>query len=70
MIASGERSGQLGEVMEKLAEFAEQELDNAVKQATGFIEPIMIICMGLVVGGVAMALLLPIFRMGNVMAGG
>jgi len=70
MIASGERSGQLGAVMERLAEFSEQELDSAVKQVTSFIEPIMIICMGVVVGGVAMALLLPIFKMGNVMAGG
>ncbi len=70
MIASGERSGRLGEVMERVAHFSEEELDSAVKQVTSFIEPIMIICMGVVVGGVAMALLLPIFKMGSVMAGG
>jgi type IV pilus assembly protein PilC len=70
MIASGERSGQLGEVMERIAEFSEQELDSAVKQVTSYIEPIMVILMGIVVGGVAMALLLPIFKMGNIMAGG
>jgi type IV pilus assembly protein PilC len=70
MIASGERAGQLDQVMERVAEFSEQELDAAVKQVTSFIEPIMIICMGVVVGGVAMALLLPIFKMGNVMSGG
>jgi type IV pilus assembly protein PilC len=70
MIASGERSGQLGDVMERIAEFSEQELDGAVKQVTSYIEPIMVICMGVVVGGVAMALLLPIFKMGNVMSGG
>jgi len=70
MIASGERSGQLGDVMERIAEFSEQELDSAVKQVTAYIEPIMVICMGIVVGGVAMALLLPIFKMGNVMSGG
>ncbi|MDY7107970.1 MAG: type II secretion system F family protein [Planctomycetota bacterium] len=70
MIASGERSGQLGDVMERIAEFSEQELDSAVKQVTSYIEPIMVILMGIVVGGVAMALLLPIFKMGNIMAGG
>jgi type IV pilus assembly protein PilC len=41
-----------------------------VKQVTSYIEPIMVILMGIVVGGVAMALLLPIFKMGNIMAGG
>jgi type IV pilus assembly protein PilC len=70
MIASGERAGRLGEVMGRIAEFSEEELDNTVKQVTSYIEPVMIICMGVVVGGVAMALLLPIFKMGNVMAGG
>jgi type IV pilus assembly protein PilC len=70
MVSSGERSGKLSDVMEKIAAFSEEELDNAVKQATGYIEPIAIICMGVIVGGVAMALLLPIFKMGNVVAGG
>jgi type IV pilus assembly protein PilC len=69
MIASGERSGRLPAVMERIADFSEQELDAAVKQVTSFIEPLMIAIMGLVVGGVAMALLLPIFSMGRVMTG-
>lgn len=68
MIASGERSGRLAEVMERIALFAEEELDNAVKKATSYIEPVMIVCMGGVVGGVAMALLLPIFSMGKMMS--
>ncbi len=70
MIASGERSGRLASVMERIAEFSEEELDAAVKQVTSYIEPIMIVFMGLVVGGVAMALLLPVFSMGKVMSGG
>jgi type IV pilus assembly protein PilC len=69
MIASGERSGRLASVMERIAEFSEQELDQAVKHVTSFIEPLMIAIMGIVVGGVAMALLLPIFSMGKVMTG-
>jgi type IV pilus assembly protein PilC len=69
MIASGERSGRLASVMSRVADFSEEELDNAVKQVSSFIEPVMVICMGVVVGGVALALLLPIFKMGNVMSG-
>lgn len=70
MIASGERSGRLAEVMERIAVFSEEELDAAIKQVTSYIEPIMIMLMGVVVGGVAIALLLPVFSMGRMMAGG
>lgn len=69
MINAGEKSGKLPEVMDRIANFSEEELDAAVKQATSFIEPVMIILMGLMVGLVAMALLLPVFSMGSVVAG-
>jgi type IV pilus assembly protein PilC len=69
MVAAGERAGRLAEVMERIAEFSDDELDAAVRQTTTFIEPVMICVMGAVVGGVAIALLLPIFTIGNVMAG-
>lgn len=69
MIASGERSGRLSQVMERIAAFSEEELDAAVKSVTAYIEPCMIIFMGLMVGTVAMALLLPIFSMGKVLSG-
>lgn len=69
MIASGERSGRLSQVTGRIAEFSEQELDDAVKHATAYIEPVMIISMGILIGGVAMALLLPIFSMGKVVSG-
>jgi type IV pilus assembly protein PilC len=70
MIAAGERSGRLPEVMERIADFSQEELDGAVGRVTTFIEPIMIVFMGVVIGGVATALLLPIFKMGQVMSGG
>jgi len=68
MIAAGEKSGRLAEVMERIAEFSDEELDLAVKQATTFIEPVMICLMGGIVGSVAIALLMPIFTIGNVVA--
>jgi type IV pilus assembly protein PilC len=69
MISSGERSSRLPDVMDRIATFSDEELDNAIKQATSYIEPIMIVTMGVLVGGVALALLLPIFNMGRVITG-
>lgn len=61
MINAGERSGRLCETLDHAAAFAEEELDSAIKAATSLIEPIMILGMGIVVGGIAAAMLLPIF---------
>jgi type IV pilus assembly protein PilC len=69
MINAGERSGRLPEVMQRIAEFSQDELDESVARVTTFIEPLMIVFMGIVIGSVAMALLLPIFNMSQVMSG-
>ena len=69
MINAGERAGRLPEVMERIAEFSQEELDASVARVTTFIEPLMIVFMGILIGGVATALLLPIFDMGRVMSG-
>ncbi len=61
MINAGESSGRLSETLEHAAAFSEDELDSAIKMATSLIEPIMILGMGVVVGGIAAAMLLPIF---------
>lgn len=68
MVEAGDHSGSLGTVFERLAEFLEEEFDQAVKTATQFIEPLTIMIMGSVVGFVAISLLLPLFQTGNVMA--
>jgi len=69
MMSSGERSGRLPEVMEKIATRCDEELETGIKKATSMIEPMLIIFMGLLVGAVAMAMLLPIFKMSSVVAG-
>lgn len=61
MISAGERSGRLGTVMERVAAFGEDELNAAIKTLTGMIEPAIIMVLGVVVGGLVLALLLPIF---------
>jgi len=67
MIAAGERTGRLGPVMQRIADFAEEELKETIKTVTGFIEPAIICVLGLLIGGIAMALLLPIFTISKVM---
>lgn len=70
MIESGEKSGRLSQVFSRVADFAEEDFDQAVKTATQFIEPLMIVLMGSIIGFVAVALLIPIFSVGKVVAGG
>ncbi len=69
MIYSGERSGRLGKVLDKIALYTEDEFDDAVKTTTQFIEPLMIGVMGSIIGFVAISLLLPIFSVSTVVAG-
>ncbi|XAM01096.1 type II secretion system F family protein [Phycisphaeraceae bacterium D3-23] len=68
MISAGEKSGRLGEVLHKVAEFTEEEFDEQVKNATKFIEPAMVVVMGGIIGFVAIALLLPIFQVSTVVS--
>jgi len=66
MISAGEESGKLGEVMDEISAYYAKQLKDQIKAVTGMIEPIMIICMGSVVGFIAMAIILPIFKMSQV----
>jgi len=63
MISAGERTGQLANVMNRVADFCEGDVKIAVKSVTSLVEPLMIIVMGIIIGGIAMALLLPVFSM-------
>jgi len=63
MISAGEESGKLAEVLSDVSEYYDQELRNTIKAATSMIEPLMIIMMGFLVGFIAMSVILPIFKM-------
>lgn len=62
MIAIGEKSGALETLLEKISEFYDQQVHQTVKSLTSLIEPIMIAVMGVVVGGIVLAVFLPIFK--------
>lgn len=63
MISAGEESGKLGEVLDEVSAFYAKQLREVIKLVTSMIEPIMIIVMGSVVGFIAMAIILPIFKL-------
>ena len=63
MVAAGEESGKLGEVLDEVSSFYQRQLKETIKTVTSMIEPIMIILMGSVVGFIAMAIILPIFKL-------
>ncbi len=67
MLHAGERTGQLGNTMEKVADFCEADLKSTIRTTTQFIEPAMIVIMGIVIGGIAIAMLLPIFQISRIM---
>jgi len=65
MVSAGEESGKLGEVLDEISAFYQKQLREAIKTVTGMIEPIMIVFMGSIVGFIAMAIILPIFKMSS-----
>ena len=69
MISAGEESGKLGEVLDEISTFYAKALKDAIKAVTSMIEPIMIVVMGSVVGFIAMAIILPIFKMSSLVSG-
>jgi type IV pilus assembly protein PilC len=68
MVAAGERTGRLPEVLARAADFAEQDLETALKQATSLLEPVLVLVFGSILGSVAIALLLPLFSVAKVVA--
>jgi type IV pilus assembly protein PilC len=63
MIAVGESTGALDAMLEKIADFYDEEVDQAVENLTAMIEPVMIVFLGVVVGGLIVSMYLPIFNM-------
>jgi type IV pilus assembly protein PilC len=65
MIAVGEQTGGLDEMLSKIADFYDEEVDAAVSNLLSLLEPIMIVFLGVIVGGMVVAMYLPIFDMVN-----
>ena len=68
MLRAGEKSGKLGQVCDKISIFYEKKLEASIKNVMTLIEPLMITILGAIIGTVAIALLLPVFRISSVIA--
>ena len=66
MIAVGEESGSLDDMSAKVADFYEEDVDNAVDNLSSLLEPMIMAILGILVGGLVVAMYLPIFKMGSV----
>jgi len=67
MIAVGESTGALDAMLQKIADFYEEEVDQSVENMTALIEPFMLVFLGVVIGGLVVAMYLPIFKMAAAM---
>ncbi|MEO5334476.1 MAG: type II secretion system F family protein [Magnetococcus sp. YQC-5] len=66
MIGIGEATGNLEVMLEKVADFYEAEVDRAVDNLTALLEPIILVILGVLIGGLVVAMYMPIFQMGSV----
>jgi len=66
MIAVGEESGSLDQMASKVAEFYELEVDTAVDSMSSLLEPLIMAVLGVLIGGLVIAMYLPIFKLGSV----
>jgi type IV pilus assembly protein PilC len=70
MISVGEQTGALESMLVKIADFYEEEVDQAVENLTSLIEPFMLVFLGTVIGGLVVSMYLPIFKMAGAVTGG
>ncbi|WP_456404222.1 type II secretion system F family protein, partial [Thiolapillus sp.] len=65
MVSIGEESGSLDDMLGKVADFYEEEVDNAVDAISSLMEPLIMVVLGTLVGGLVVAMYLPIFKLGS-----
>jgi type IV pilus assembly protein PilC len=69
MISVGESTGALDGMLQKIADFYDEEVDQAVENLTSMIEPFMLVFLGVTIGGLVIAMYLPIFKMAGAISG-
>jgi type IV pilus assembly protein PilC len=69
MIAVGEQSGSIDAMLNKIADFYDDEVDDAVGNLTAMMEPLLMLFLGVTVGGLVIAMYLPIFKLAGAAGG-
>lgn len=67
MVQAGEQTGDIDSMMVKISDFYDVEIDNTVSSLTSLLEPLLIVFLGVVIGGIVIAMFLPIFQMPTIM---
>jgi type IV pilus assembly protein PilC len=65
----GESTGGLDNMLKKVSELYEEEVDDAVNNLTAMMEPLIMVVLGVILGGLVIAMYLPIFQMGSLVGG-
>jgi type IV pilus assembly protein PilC len=69
MVSAGEATGKIDTMLEKMADFWDEEIEATLNALTSLLEPILIVVLGVIVGGIVIAMFLPIFKLGDVVSG-
>jgi len=67
MLSAGEKTGRMDEMLQKVAEFYEDEVETALNGLTAIIEPLLMVFLGVVVGGIMLGMFMPIFKMSEIL---
>jgi len=66
MITAGEQTGKIEQMLERISDFLDEEIETTLSGLTSLIEPLLIVFLGVVVGGIAICMFLPIFKMSEI----
>jgi type IV pilus assembly protein PilC len=69
MLQAGEKTGKIDEMMDNIADFYEDEVETMLAGLTSLLEPLLMVFLGVIIGGIVMCMFLPIFKMGEIVGG-
>ena len=69
MVSAGESTGKIDNMLEKMADFWDEEIEATLNALTSLMEPILIVFLGAIVGGIVIAMFLPIFKLNDIVSG-
>jgi type IV pilus assembly protein PilC len=70
MLQAGEKTGKVDEMMDNIAGFYEDEIETMLGDLTSLLEPLLMVFLGIIIGGIVLSMFLPIFKMGELVGGG
>jgi type IV pilus assembly protein PilC len=70
MLSAGEQTGNIDNMLERVADFLDEEIETTLSGLMSLIEPLLIVFLGVVIGGMVVCMFLPIFNLANIVNGG